>query len=257
MEKSNLLQLRAVQAIDHALHYIINKKTGKLYTQSDLATELHFEKSHLNHIIKGRRSIEISRIELIEKIVGFEIYIIAASPKILEKPESILRPANEWEHRQIGDKILVRLDQINYYSDLIHKIQSTILQKYPQVTIKERSTTQYISLNLFGELVENILKRNNLHLLFFKPVKKSQIKVELMVPYDLLIKAISHETWFNDTPICFPDNAIVTDFTERKPSVKRHRPVCILTGQSSTEFDKVAKLTLAVFEIQCGLLNHE
>ena len=191
MEKSNLLQIRAVQAINHALNYVINKKTGKLYTQSDIAAELNVEKSHISHIIKGRRSIEISRIEMLERIVGFEIYLVAAPLKLLEKPEITLRPSDSPEHPQIGDNTNNRLDQINYYPVLIQKIQSTILQKYHQVKIKERLTTQYTSLNLFGKLVDDKLKRNNLHLLFFKPAKKFQLKVELMVPYDLMIKHIS------------------------------------------------------------------
>jgi transcriptional regulator with XRE-family HTH domain len=231
--------------------------SGKLYTQSDIAAELDVKKSHISHIIKGRRSIEISRIEMLERIVGFEIYLVAAPLKLLDKPEITLSPPDSPEHQQIGDNINNRPDQINYYPLLIQKIKSTILQKYPQVTIKERPTTQYLSLNLFGDLVDDKLKRNNLHLLFFKPAKKFQLKVEFMVPYDLMIKYISREKWSNDTPKCFPDDAKVTDFTGGKPSIKRHRPVCIITGQSSIEFDKVAKLALAVFEIQCGLLKPE
>ncbi|MGA3013952.1 MAG: hypothetical protein ABSD71_07950 [Bacteroidales bacterium] len=240
MKKVDLLQQQARKLLD----YILRGDSGKSYTHAELAKEIEVERSLVTHMVNGSREIELSNIEMLEGIAGFEIFTIK-NPEKLKKDESIL----------MSEKI----DKFGFFPILIQKIKSTIEGEYPKIRVETRYTNHYVSLNIFGDIVKERLHKNNLHLLFFKyiEIKGDPIfQIEYMISDTLLQSSISNLPWFTDFLKSYkPDNVSVTDFINGKAIINRNRPVYKFKELSDPEIESLADLSLAIFEIQCGLFK--
>ena len=149
--------------------------------------------------------------------------------------------------------------KFNFYYDLKSCIKSKIEKAYPPNTfVEERNKTQYVSFNILGDIVKQSIQKNNLHLLFFKylePAGSPSLKVELMVSYERLKRTLNKELWFNEmnNKYLSEDKASVTEFINGRTIISRNRPVYKMGDLSDSEIEDLAKIALAVVEIQLGL----
>ena len=257
--KFDLLQKRAVTALNYALQNVINKKTGKLFTQFDLADELKVGRALVNHIINGRRSFDLSKLELLERIIKTEIFTVT-DPEILKDIDTIPKKfTNNKDNitRQPESMMEEKLKSFIFYPLLLQSIKSIIEEKYTGIEVVVRPTTQYVSLNIFGNLVRKSINKSNLHLLFFRSIDvdgKPQFKCEFMISNDRLKKFDDAKPWYaNLIDYLEEDNASVTDYIHGKPVINKKRPVYKIRELSDSEIESLANLSLAVFQTQMGL----
>lgn len=157
----------------------------------------------------------------------------------------------------------------DFYHDLVQTIKSRFEQKYPKVLVEVRNTSQYVSINAYSGAVRDTLHKSNLHLLFFKCIKYKgedqfkngkihlkkgdlEFKIEYMIPYVRLKKAMSDSQWYYDLDKYLSiDKGSVTVYDDTgKPTIEHNRPVYKLKELSKSELESFGSLTLAVFEIQ-------
>lgn len=255
-DKIQLLQHRAMQAINYALQNEIN---GIKYTQASLARALNVKRSFINHIIKGRKPIELTRIVDLERIIGIPLFAVLDVEKFknVGKNKATFVKSKMIQPKQKALLMEDNFQGFGFYNALKKDIKSTIEAKYP-VEVVYRNRSQYVSLNIFGHLVQRKLHKSNLHVLFFKFVKNStstKFKIEFMISRKLFQESLSDTLLLKGLPAYIPnDDVIVTDYsTLGKQELKRGRPVYIIDKLSASEITSLADLSLAVFEIQCGL----
>ena len=157
MNKSKLLQVRIQQLIDYVLHNTTKGRSGP-YSQAELAEELKVPRSLITHIVKGRRTLKLSKLERLEELTGMEVFTIQ-NPELFGKT-TLKHLTEEKVNLEVRTLMKSKFNGLEFYEDLLKAIRSQFEVDYPDVFIEERiNSQQYVSLNIYGNIIREKLQK--------------------------------------------------------------------------------------------------